>query len=149
MQHCKNTHKTLGLHAALQEHTQNIRPTCSTARTHTQNIRPTCSTARTHTQNIRPTCSTHTHSLPPSAEVKNAWSYAFTPPDALKVQKGKVFPFQAMKAYMGSMGIALLVLELGQEQLYVVCNTFIHSFCSLSYDRHVASSKASSPQGAI
>jgi hypothetical protein len=25
----------------------------------------------------------------------------------------------------------------------------IHSFCSLSYDRSVASSKASSPQGAI
>jgi hypothetical protein len=26
---------------------------------------------------------------------------------------------------------------------------FIHSFCTLSYDRSVASSKASSPQGAI
>jgi hypothetical protein len=28
-------------------------------------------------------------------------------------------------------------------------NEFIHSFCSLSYDRSVASSKAISPQGAI
>jgi hypothetical protein len=31
----------------------------------------------------------------------------------------------------------------------VFIHSFIHSFCSLSYDRSVTSSKASSPQGAI
>jgi hypothetical protein len=33
------------------------------------------------------------------------------------------------------------------SEIYIT--SVIHSFCSLSYDRSVASSKASSPQGAI
>jgi hypothetical protein len=32
---------------------------------------------------------------------------------------------------------------------FSVSSSLVHSFCSLSYDRSVASSKASSPQGAI
>jgi hypothetical protein len=35
------------------------------------------------------------------------------------------------------------------KENYGDIHSFIHSFCSLSYDRSVASSKASSPQGAI
>jgi hypothetical protein len=38
---------------------------------------------------------------------------------------------------------------LGRARYKWEANIKIHSFCSLSYDRSVASSKASSPQGAI
>jgi hypothetical protein len=41
------------------------------------------------------------------------------------------------------------VREYGAKEDISFIHSFIHSFCSLSYDRSVASSKASSPLSAI
>jgi hypothetical protein len=43
----------------------------------------------------------------------------------------------------------LPVAIIPSPEVVFIALLFIHSFCSLSYDKSVASSKVSSPQGAI